>query len=252
MPESRGIDVHIKSRNNSGGTLAIEPQILNPDGIHWNRCGSDSSPSRAAEVYPNYTRSGLYQPSSATKVRVLWAVAGTSVGSPDWPDPTPSNGYHYMYREDTGGWEYDVNASGDTPVFEFQTSVYINLSQLDNSATEDPLHPTAPVDQGSIKVYRTGSVSSDQIVAISVTGTATRGNLPSDYILKETFYPTDPVVTGSTTTIHSNENFVEIRVIPWYDGSSEYTETCIFTIQSSSQYSVGTDYTVTVNIYNTD
>jgi hypothetical protein len=161
-----------------------------------------------------------------------------------------------MYREDTGGTEYDVNASGDTPVFEFQTSVYINLSQLDNSATEDPLHPTAPVDQGSIKVYRTGSVSSDMTVNVLVGGTATRGDLtPSgDYALKEVFYPTDPLMANATATIHSNQNFVEIRVIAWYDGTSEYTETCTFTITdpTTTPYSVGSDHAVAVNIYNTD
>lgn len=90
-----------------------------------------------------------------------------------------------------------------------------------------------PQTVGKIRISRlTASTASALVVYYTLGGTATGPSPSMDYTIG--------VGGSSSVTIPIGHTYVDVEVIPWYDGYADQPETVILTLASNSAYSIGT------------
>jgi hypothetical protein len=101
------------------------------------------------------------------------------------------------------------------------------------------------VDLGTFRLSRTGSTSASLTVAFTTSGTAIGPSPSMDYSLD-----VGGTAVFTSVTIAAGNSYVDVDVIPWYDGYSEPNgDTVIVTIDSSTAYTAGSPNTDYVTIH---
>ncbi len=122
----------------------------------------------------------------------------------------------------------------------------VSIVATDASAAETLVSEDA--NKGTFRISRAGRTNTDLVVNFSVSGSASRGTLPtSDYVLKVG----DTVLTTNSVTLPIGVEFVDVTVEVTDDTRVEPTETVILTLSASTNYSLNSNTaqrTATVNI----
>ena len=113
---------------------------------------------------------------------------------------------------------------------------------LDASASENS--GGWPTDKGKFRIKRTGSTSSSLAVSVGFGDGTAIGPSPSfDFsIVVGSSWPTTSI------TIPAGNSYVDVEVLPWWDGYTESAETVVLKINSGSAYAIWQNSgTVTIN-----
>jgi hypothetical protein len=210
------------------------------DGSAWNYIFPQNQPAYqfAGTTSP---QEGLEGVPPGTPLKVTWG----------WTSATARDILSHVTT--TGATSYGV---ADTTVTFENVLVKIDTFYSNNTATEDPVHPTSPSDTGAVWIVRTtaSSTSYDLPVAFSTTGSSGTFSPSGDWSLKENFTPY-PYVTSSTT-IHSSFTYIELLVYAWWDNiypeNGGVPETAVVNIVDTSPdktYGILSPDSYTVNLY---
>ncbi|WP_162542163.1 SdrD B-like domain-containing protein [Gemmata obscuriglobus] len=100
-------------------------------------------------------------------------------------------------------------------------------------------------NSGTYRIFRTGPIGVELVVAVALSGTATRG---ADYTLSVGGVP----VAGNQITIPADASFVDVLLTPVDDAASEVPEAATLTVQAGGGYAVGAPADATVVIADND
>ncbi len=167
-----------------------------------------------------------------SQARILWEAKGQ--------EPAYGSSFTFTPLSGSGQWvEAEIQWPDGRRVFALSDLSTTNgLTTVSVSSSDSVMSEGVSTDTANFTITRTGSTASPLTVALQPSGTATKWN---DYRRPEGDMP-------EVFTIPAGQSSVTITVYAPADTETEGTETATLTLASSSDYNVGTAYSVNLTI----